>query len=296
MKVKPKLICISLILLLSMAIFLGCGSTNTATQSSNVSNSKSIGISGSADQKDAAANTNSSATLSKQTSAVINSKRKIIKSANISLNTKNIDKTVTSITNEISKLGGYIESSDIQGNKDTDNRTGNLIVKIPKDNFDDFIKSVGGYGEITSKSISGKDVTDEYFDSEAHLKSLQVEESRLLDLLKGSGDLKTILDIEKELTNVRYQIETLTGTLKKYDSLVDYSQVTISINEVKSFENKSPSLLNSIATTFKASISVLVSICKALLLALIAILPFAPIIIVIVVLWIFFGKRKNPKK
>ena len=55
MKVKPKLICISLILLLSMAIFLGCGSANTATQSSNVSNSKSIGISGGADKKDAAA-------------------------------------------------------------------------------------------------------------------------------------------------------------------------------------------------------------------------------------------------
>lgn len=297
MRKNCKFISVFISLLMIFILFSGCGSKNgntTSNISKNGTNSEQTqGITSETKQKEDSKNV----AVKPLQNQVIHSNRKIIKASDINLNTKNFDNTISSINNEVSKLNGYIESSNVDGSKDFDSNThtAKFSIKIPKDNFDTFIESIGDYGQIINKSISGKDVTDEYFDTEAHLKSLQVQESRMLELLKTSSDLKTILDIEKELANVRYQIETLTGTLKKYDNLVDYSTVTINVQEVKNYTKTKASLWGNITKTFASSINILVKILKGILIGTTALLPFIPPFIVVILLYKIIKKKKAKK-
>ena len=83
-----------------------------------------------------------------------------------------------------------------------------------------------------------EDITSEYFDTEARLKSLEIQEDRLLKILAKAEKLQDIIELERELSKVRYEIENYTGTLKKWDNLVDYSIVHISIKEVEQLKSE----------------------------------------------------------
>ena len=57
------------------------------------------------------------------------------------------------------------------------------------------------------------------------MESLSLQEERLLDILEKAEKLTDVLELEQELADVRYQIETLTTTLNRYDQLISYSTV-----------------------------------------------------------------------
>lgn len=216
---------------------------------------------------------------SKQTEGV----RKIIQSANLIMETKEFDKTVNFITDSVTKENGYIQTSEITGGKSPEgdykgNRTAHFVVRIPKDKLKAFLASSEPYGTILNSKISGDDITSNYFDTEARLKTLEIQEERLLTLLKKSEKIEDIIELEKRLSEIRYQIENLTGTLKKWDNLIELATVDISIREVqelKALKDKPQGYGDKIVNTFKDSVSLLYSMLKNLLLALIAIIPYA---------------------
>ena len=75
---------------------------------------------------------------------------------------------------------------------------------------------------------------------EARLKSLKLQEERLLTILSKAELLQDIIELERELSNVRYEIENYTGTLKKWDNLIEYSKVTIDVYEVHEIKEEEP--------------------------------------------------------
>jgi hypothetical protein len=78
-------------------------------------------------------------------------------------------------------------------------------------------------------------VTDEYFDIEARLRTLVTQETRLLELLRQSGDLSDLLQIERELTRVRTEIERLTGSIRRFDDLIDLATFSLWIYAVSDY-------------------------------------------------------------
>ena len=81
-------------------------------------------------------------------------------------------------------------------------------------------------------SENNDDVSEKYFDTEARLSSAKLREERLLDILSKAESLDNVLLLESELADVRYEIESLSGTLRRYDSLISYSTINIDLNEV----------------------------------------------------------------
>jgi hypothetical protein len=217
------------------------------------------------------------------------SERKIIKSAAIQMETLQFDDTVNALINKTKNVGGYIESSTIQGkriqDKDTlQNRTARLVIRVPKQLFEQFILDVGNFGNVINKSTSGEDVTAQYFDTEAHLKSLRIHEERLLEILKKTVQLKDIVELERELANVRYQIESLTGTLRKWDNMIDYSTLNIEIyevQEIKEAKQKPISMWGQMSHGFTKSVSSIVEGVKQLIISIAYLIPYIIVIFVI---------------
>jgi hypothetical protein len=75
-------------------------------------------------------------------------------------------------------------------------------------------------------------VTDAYFDTESRLRAIEMRRDRLFDLLDKAEDAESIVILENSLSDAIYEIESLTGTIRRYDNLVSYSSVSVNLNEV----------------------------------------------------------------
>ena len=74
-----------------------------------------------------------------------------------------------------------------------------------------------------------------YTDTEGRVKALQTEEARLLELMEQAETMSDLLEIEERLTEVRYQLENYTSTLRLYDNQVDYATLDLTLREVEKF-------------------------------------------------------------
>lgn len=227
--------------------------------------------------------------------------RKVIKTGRIDLQTKTFDDTVQNIMDHVNEIGGFIQNCSIEGNNlysEYNRRYANLSVRIPNKEFDKFMNESSQFGNVTSKSIEGEDVTDQYMDTEIRLETLEIQAERLKELLKQAGDLEKLFKIEQELADVTYQIESLKGTLKKYDSLIDYSTIEINVEEAEVYVQpaKKVTFLDKIKKTFMDSVDGLINVLQGIVLVVVAMIPFLIIIapVALVVAWIII--RTNRKK
>lgn len=170
------------------------------------------------------------------------SDRKIVKHIDMELETKDFDTAFSQIIQTVTQNGGYIQSQDINGKslRNGDSyyeRYAYINARIPSDKLNEVCASIGGVCNVTSQNEQIEDITDRYFDADAHLNSLKLQEERLLDILSKAENLEDVIQLEKALSEVRYEIETLTATLRRMDSQVRYSYLNMSLNEVVEYKS-----------------------------------------------------------
>lgn len=174
--------------------------------------------------------------------SIQSSERKTIKHADMQLETKEFDQTISEFKALVESSGGYIESESQNGasmsyNGDYYERYASINARIPADKLDEVMSAVNGMCNITSQSSSMEDITDTYYDSEAHLSALKLQEERLLDILSKADKLEDVITLEQALSDVRYEIESLTASLRRMDSQVAYSYLNVGISEVVEYQD-----------------------------------------------------------
>lgn len=231
------------------------------------------------------------------------SNAKIIRSANIIIETKSYDQCIDSILRDVKNFGGYSENIVKEGRglyASSRARRAELIVRIPSNFFDTFIERTDEFGNVISESITGENISDQYADTEARIKVLKIRQERLMALMEQSDSLEYLFEVEKELANVGYEIEMLTGTLNKYDNLVDYSTITISVQEVEEFKDVIPddSFGEKIRSSFNDSLDSLITLFKGVVILFAALIPYLVLIAFgsLIVSIIFKGRKKRNKK
>lgn len=160
------------------------------------------------------------------------SARKIIYTSYFNIQTTSFDETTAALDRLCDRYGAYYEQAETYGYAEKGNRNGAFTVRVPSEHYNAFRQAAGELGTVVRSSENNQDVSEKYYDTEARLASAKLREERLLDILSKAESLDNVLLLESELSEVRYEIESLSGTLRKYDSLVDYSTVTVDIAEV----------------------------------------------------------------
>ena len=166
---------------------------------------------------------------------------KIIYTASVSIETTEFDKAVAALENQVQKIGGFVESSNVTGDTQYNsdgttsivNRWAYYTVRIPCEQFEAFLHTADGFGNVTSTSRDAQNVTSAYTDYEARLSSLRTQEERLLNMLEKSEDVDTLIAIEQRLADVRYEIESIERSLRNYDMQIKYSTVNLDLREVE---------------------------------------------------------------
>jgi len=291
------------ILIITILILSGCGSENTSVEKSA---NDSVTVVEQSDMDRGIGFTNSDIKAeyagdeyvmaveeTGESPASLEINRKIIKSARMELETLDFDITIDAIIKKTESIGGYVENSNITGgrlrNKGSfQDRYASFTLRIPEEFLDRFMHDINEVGNVILSENTGTDITGEYFDSEARLESLKIQEERLLEILKKAETVEDIIELERELSNVRYQIENLTGTLRKWDNMVSYATLQISVYEVEEIEEPEPvSLGDKISSGFSNSIKDLVKLMKNFIILLAILTPY----IIIVAIIIFIVRR-----
>jgi hypothetical protein len=166
--------------------------------------------------------------------------RKIIKAVTLELETLVFNDAVAQITSLAAAKGGYVEYSYVSGESMESSETerhANFTIRIPASVLDEYVNGLSGSFNVLSKTENSSDITDVYYDAEAHLNSLKTQEERLLSMLEGATELQYMLQVEQTLADVRYQIESYYSTIKRYDSQVSLSTVSINLYEVIKYKD-----------------------------------------------------------
>lgn len=160
---------------------------------------------------------------------------KIIRRVELNLETKSFDELVKSIETQVYELGGYVEQSRITGRHyNSDNlRYGVIVIRIPRETVNGFLNNIGSIANIVEKAENVDNVSLQYVDIESQKKSLEIEQERLISLLERTEKIEDIMSLETRLTSVRYQLQNLATEIRTIDNLVDYSTITMDIQEVK---------------------------------------------------------------
>jgi len=292
---RNKITCVSLIFLLLLTLSLfGCSSQNSDNRN------KTTGDAAGTNEgyKDTAPVTSTGTSSKTQSNAAQD--RKVIFTASLAIETTHYDNSIAVLEKMIEDFGGYIQNSSVETSTSYQNstklRNATYTIRIPSDKLKSFLSKSGDIGNIILNTTQGEDVTDQFFDTQAHIDALTIQETRLLELLKAATSLKDILDLEDRISKVRYEIEQLTGTLNKLSSLIDLSTVTVKITEVETISTPEPEgFWAQLSSTFSKSIEALVRTLRVLSLVLVAIFPFL-VVFGIVFLAIFLVYRRATRK
>ncbi|MEQ8363398.1 MAG: DUF4349 domain-containing protein [Cyclobacteriaceae bacterium] len=211
--------------------------------------------------------------------------RKLIKEGSMSFQCEDVVKTKSEVDKIIKELGAYSssEGQDSYG----ENLNYHQTIRVPAEKFDGLIQGLEKLAlKVESKDINTRDVTEEFIDLETRLKTKKELELRYLEILKQARSVEDVLSVEREIGNVRSEIESMEGRLNYIKNKVSFS--TLNVNYYQ--------LLDSdfgFGSKFMASLS---NGWENLLLFLIGIMNLWPFILLITGgIWLFFRWRKKSK-
>ena len=170
------------------------------------------------------------------TSVQLPENQKWISTIYLDAETEDMTPLLTQIDKKVAELGGYMEEREVRNGSQYSsyrNRYANLIIRIPVGKVDEFVQQVSGVSNVISTNETVENITLTYVATESRVNALKAEEERLLELMAQAENMSDLLEIEARLTDVRYELENMTSQLRRYDNLVDFATVHLSIDEVK---------------------------------------------------------------
>ncbi len=153
--------------------------------------------------------------------------RQIISQASLSVEVEDVAGAVAQVRTIAETRGGFISQVATTGTPGR--QRSDLVVRVPQGEFFDTLESIKGLGKVWAENAGSEDVTEQFIDLEARLRSALREEQSLLSLLERADTVSNILTIERELARVRSEIERLQGQINFMSRRVDLATISVAL-------------------------------------------------------------------
>ncbi|MEX1046573.1 MAG: DUF4349 domain-containing protein [Actinomycetota bacterium] len=156
--------------------------------------------------------------------------QKIIKTADLSLVVENntFHEAFDKASLVAQKYNGFVVSSSSEGVKAD---SGSLLIRIPSDSFDLALGDLRDLGDVERQTIGGQDVTDQFVDLRARLKTWEAQETVLIRLMGRARNVSQTMQIQRELQDVRFRIEEIKGQLRLLNDQASLATIAVSVRE-----------------------------------------------------------------
>lgn len=218
---------------------------------------------------------------------------KIIKTGNISIEVSDYVEGMAAIKKITQAARGYITSEN--ETRDNYRISNTLSVRVQQNQFDSLLLAVEGVAKrVENKNVNAQDVTEEYIDISARLKTKKEVELRYISFLKSAKTMKEMLEVENQLKNLREEIESTEGRLKYLSHQVQYSTLNITVYKTLDYTYQGPE--NSFFSRVKEAFGGGWDFCVSLFVGLIYLWPVYIIIGILAYFFRRFLKRQHAKK
>ena len=163
-----------------------------------------------------------------------NSTSKLCQSGKVEIQTGKFTQSQSCLEGMIKNASGYIEKMKLSaGDFDSDReRVCDYTIRIPQKNFPTFMQGLDSIGHVKSQTEETENLNESYYDTEARLDALKEKQNRLKELISTVTSVDELLNIEAELNDAEYKIDSLESALRSYDDMETFATVELSIREM----------------------------------------------------------------
>ncbi len=218
-------------LLLTLLVFGACQG-NASYQSEAKNESQTVAYDDLVDQAPESSSTSSTQTNNNGTSNqgnAIQVARKIIKTARIKFQVKDLKESTKKIEALSAKYEGLITNMDQQNTNYSISNS--LTIRMPSAQMDTFLAEAEKESIHTNYTkINAQDVTEEFVDISSRLATKKEVRDRYVEILrKRAQTVKDILEAEDKIRVIQEEIEAIEGRLKYIQNKTALSTVTLEI-------------------------------------------------------------------
>jgi hypothetical protein len=155
--------------------------------------------------------------------------RKLVRTCSMDLIAANPAGTAEKIRQMAERMGGYLESSQVNGSQATANAS--LTIRVPATRIEEARAEIRKLGlRVGSDQLEAQDVTKDYVDRDARLRNLRAQEQQYLAILKRATTVKDTLEVSQQLDEVRGQIEQQQAEFDTLAKQVETVAITVSLS------------------------------------------------------------------
>ena len=159
--------------------------------------------------------------------------RKVIRNANQTLETNAPEEAGRKIAAIAEAKGGFVVNAETKtsGANESTRTSVNVTVRVPAAQFDSALAEIRQAAErVAQEKVSGQDVTEEFIDLEARIRTQKALEAQFLEIMKGARSVADALEVQRQLAEVRGEIEKVEGRRKFLENQTSFSTITVTLN------------------------------------------------------------------
>ena len=205
--------------------------------------------------------------------------RKIISVAELTLEVASPSEAQQKIGSIAANAGGFVVNSETK-QRDLPEAKHELEVtltaRVPSNQFDTTLQQIRATGSrVVQQKISGDDVTEEYIDLEARLKTQRALETQFLEIMKQARKISDALEVQRQMADVRTEIERLEGRRRFLENRASLATITVTLRTPAVIAVNTSSFGRSIREAAATSVDLATGIVLFIVRALIVLLPIA---------------------
>lgn len=222
---------------------------------------------------------NTQTTLAQTAASTIDTRptdRKVIRNADLDLEAENPEDAQRKITSIAETRGGFVVESQQSSSEVTATIRDivTITVRVPADKFSETLADIRNVStRVVLESVKGQDVTEEFIDIQAQVKAKKALEAQFMEIMKRANTVEDALDVQRQLAEVRGEIERIEGRMRFLENQSSLSTIKIRIQTPKVFAQSSVGFGGRLAESFSSGADVAVSFILGLVTFVVAMLP-----------------------
>jgi hypothetical protein len=229
--------------------------------------------------------------------------RKIIRDANLTLESAAPQDVQRKISSIAESLGGFVITSESKqresGEPGKQFLEINLVIRVPAAQFGAALDQIRNAGSrVVQEKVTGQDVTEEFIDLEARIKTQKALELQFLEIMKQAHTVEDALEVQRQIADVRTEIEKLEGRKRFLENQASLSTITVNLLSPSAIVVNTSGFGRSIREALADGVDVAITIVLFLIRFVIVMVPI--VVLLVLPLWLvarfFFRRaRKNQR-
>ncbi|MFJ8536081.1 DUF4349 domain-containing protein [Streptomyces sp. NPDC093591] len=220
---------------------------------------------------------------------------RIIRTASLTVQVKDVPKALDEARATTENAGGYVGNETTTRDEEGHEHT-RVVLRVPVDRYAEVLTALEGAGKLVERSAKAQDVTDQVVDVESRIKSQRASVARIRELMDQATKLSDVVTLEGELSSRQADLESLLAQQASLKDRTSLATITLSLSEtpVKKAPraDDDPGFLDALAGGWGAFVTML----RWLAVAIGAVLPFAAVTALIVLVWLKVLRPRLPRR